>query len=502
MKKESLKFALGVIIIAFIFVDLALLNIDAPFNHVTGDSDALYGLAAKNLAQKGVWKMEFGMYDSVYRDGDVLRGNFYTDHPDGFIFPTVILYKMFGISEATTRLGPILEMLLALFLFAYALRKIFNNDVKAWLVALILAILPGFVFYGETLEIAVPALALALICFSLFVLYYPDGGRLKLFLFYLSIFIGCLCGWFFYFMPAAIWLYLLFSKKAGKIKLLIFIPLIILAATALDLAQFFWLNGNVLGDLLSAADSRAGAVSWDAWWSKIFSMLLLHSTFVFLELSGAGLIIFFAGLKKNAAWRIFLPLLLFPLFICLCFREWVTHPFGVIYFLPIIAAFSGLVIFSLFDFLTGRFGERGKAAALVLISAIILGGAYFSYQNINIFFEKFIMLDNQDIELLKYLSQMDYLHDNDICLGADNFHIPYVKIAEWYLGKKVACAEEKNKVVLVFNPDLDKKIGGDFYSCAYQEFIRQGYGVTGCSGFLCLMVNSSFQGLPPLQNLP
>ena len=165
-----------------------------------------------------------------YSKKDILTGNFYTNHPDGFIFPTVALYAIFGVSEATTRLGPVLMMLLALGLFAYALRKIFKNNFKAWLSTLILAILPGFIFYGETLEISSAALAAALACFSLFVLCFPEQKKVNLFFFYFSIFIGGLFGWFFYLMALLLWLYLLFSRMPGKIKPLIFMPIAALAA--------------------------------------------------------------------------------------------------------------------------------------------------------------------------------------------------------------------------------------------------------------------------------
>jgi 4-amino-4-deoxy-L-arabinose transferase-like glycosyltransferase len=492
MKKESIKFALGVLAIVVVFLDLALLNINAPFNHATADSNGFFGLAAENLAKEGVWNLKFGLYPEIISPGDILRGKFYTHHPDGFIFPTVILYKMFGTSEATTRLGPILMMIFALCLFAYALRKIFRNDFKAWLATLILAILPGFIFYGELLEISVAALAAALVSFSLFAFCYPEGKRINFVLFYISLFIGGLFGWFFYFLPAVLWVFVLFSKTAAKIKLLILMPVIMLAAAALNLAHFFWLNGNVISDLWAVADERSGGLAWKYWLPRIFSMLALHATGLFLILAGAGLVVFFLHLKKNPEWRIFLPLLAYPLLICIVFRQWVTHPFGVIYFLPIIAVLSAISLFTLFDFLSARFGQTGKIIGIAEIAVIILAGLFLSYGNLNYFFKDFTILDSKDIELVKFISRASDLQDNNVCLGDNNFHINMVPILEWCLGKKVSCADKsKIKIVLAFNPELDQALGGSFYTKKLEEFKSLGYKMNGCSGSLCSMAKGT-----------
>jgi len=490
-KKDKIKFALGVLVILFIFLDMALININAPFDHVTADSNGFFGLAAENLAQKGIWQMKFGMYPDLIRPGDILPGHYYIDHPDAFIFPTVFLYKFFGVSEATTRLGPILEMLLALGLFAYALRKIFRDDFKAWLSTLILAILPGFIFYGETMEISSAALAAAIAGFSLFVLCFPEQKKANLIFFYLSIFIGCLFGWFFYFMALLLWFYLLFSKMPAKLKPLIIIPILVLAAAAVTVAHFFWLNGNVVGDLIGAAAFRTQGVPWHAWLVKISSMLVLHANFIFLILAVDGMIIFFLRWRKNSAWHIFLPLLIFPFLICASFRQWVTHPFGVIYFLPIIAVFAGIGLFALSHLLRLVFTRFGRPIAIAAVSAIMLAGAFFSYTNLEYFFNGFLILNKGDIDLFRNLSQAKDLQDYNVCLGSNNLHINITPIVEWYLGKKVSCEfPDKIKVVLAYNLSSDKIMGGKYYANEWQYFENLGYKPGGCSGFLCSLIKA------------
>jgi 4-amino-4-deoxy-L-arabinose transferase-like glycosyltransferase len=488
IKKEETKFALGVLLVLLVFLGASLLHINAPFNHVTADSNGFFGLAAKNLAQKGVWHLKFGLYPEIIEPGDILQGKFYANHPDGFIFLTVALYKIFGVSEATTRLGPLIMMLLALGLFAYALRKIFHSNFEAWLSSLILAILPGFIFYGETLEVASVALAAALVCFSLFVLCFPEQKRTSSLLFYLSIFIGGLFGWFFYFMPLSIWFFILFSKIPRKVKPLILMPLVVLVTVIVTIAHFSWQNGNVIGGLVNAAAFRAQGIPQKIWLAKIFSMLALHANFIFLTLAANGLIIFLAQLQKKISWRYFLPLLFFPFLICLGFRQWVMHPFGVIYFLPIIAVFSSISLSSLlriFSLIPVRFS---RAAGIAVVAVIFIAGAYFSYANLDYFFNRFLILDRGDIQLFQKLSSVKDLQDNNICLGLNNLHINMIPIAEWYLGKKVSCDQaDKITTVLIYNTRLDETMGGYFYAKEQKKYEDLNFKVGSCSGFLCSM---------------
>jgi len=101
-----LIFCLSLIILTFSY--LASFNLDKEFYNVTSDVNGENGLAVINWLNVGILNLKFGKYVNGYLekenfDFQKIRKNFYAHHPVFYLFPTYFLYKIFGISELTTR---------------------------------------------------------------------------------------------------------------------------------------------------------------------------------------------------------------------------------------------------------------------------------------------------------------------------------------------------------------------------------------------------------------
>lgn len=342
----------SIFLIASLYSLLAINNITAPFIHVSEDNNGLYGISTINWLEKGALNLKFGIYGVDLIKDKYDPQKFYTHHPQFFLVPTYIIYKFFGISEKTTRLGPFLIYLFSLIIFYLSLTKIFKEETyMPLLISLIFIILPSSIYYGKLLETAVFGVPFALITFSFFVFYLNNKNNLNFILFLTSILIGGLTNWFYYFLPISIWFYFLFIKndlpKTERKKFLLFIPITVLVVSLLNILHFYILKGpNFYNELKYVYKLRTGGgLNGELlrfWLNAIFQRLDLNFTKFFLITSFIGLFLFFKNIKK---FKIFIPLLTFPLLILLVFKQWSAHPYGVIFFSPIIAVLTGIIFY-------------------------------------------------------------------------------------------------------------------------------------------------------------
>jgi len=102
--KTDLLIYISFVILLIIYTCAILYNINSHFIHVTEDTSGQNGIAALNLNKYGFFNLKFGFFISFIRD---LKntGPSYAHHPTLFLLPTALVYKLFGASEATTRLG-------------------------------------------------------------------------------------------------------------------------------------------------------------------------------------------------------------------------------------------------------------------------------------------------------------------------------------------------------------------------------------------------------------
>jgi hypothetical protein len=196
----------------------------------------------------------------------------------------------------------------------------------------------------------------------------------------------------------------------------------------------------------------------------------------FLLFSLAGLFFFFSKFKKH---KIFLPLLLMPILVTIVFSQWVTHPFGVIFFAPIIALLTVIFIKeSVLDI-------RNNFLKIPILFLFLVIAFYFSYKGLNFWVNKFLILDPNDIRLLQEIKNQ--IKNNELCLGKNDMGIYYGGIVMWYLRKNIFfspdCLENQDiKYALIFNPQF-----GEFYQEEVQKFLNQNFKPIGCSGAFCIL---------------
>ncbi len=481
------------ILIIFLYTYFSSFNLNKPFINVTSDVNGENGLAVLNWLNVGPLEMKFGKYVGGYLtkenfNFEELKNNkentFYTHHPVFYLLPTYFLYKIFGISELTTRAGVFLMFVISIMFFYLALQKIFNNLIFPTLITFIFIILPGTIYYGTTFELAVFALPTALITFSFFVFYYFSKKNVFLYLLILSIILGGLMSWFYFFMPASIWFYLLSDKRKDFIKerklLIIALPLVSVLVFSLNLLHIYILRGfDGLIDLKEAFKYRSAKFPLQFWLRDIYSRMELNFNKIFILLAVFGFFTYLFNYFEK--YKIFLPLFLMPVLNTFVFYQWSTHPFGVVFFLPIVAVFSFFVLLFV--------SEKIKNYGILISILILIFGFYLSYKKLDFFTNKFLILGEKDILALKELKNQ--LKDNEICLGQNQMGLYYGGIVMWYLRKNIYfspnCLEDESKLknlrlAIVFHPQL-----GQFYLDETNKFLTKGFKLIDCADLWCFL---------------
>ncbi|TSC52041.1 MAG: dolichyl-phosphate-mannose-protein mannosyltransferase [Parcubacteria group bacterium LiPW_41] len=478
-KKRGLLFP---ILILIFYVLVSLWQINSPFIHVTEDIAGTNGVASQNINTVGFLGVRGGYFNPFIRDTTTFLGTAYTHHPQLFLIPTAILYSIFGVSEVTTRLGLFLFLLVALIPFFFALRKVIGERTAA-LSLFIFSLLPGAIYYGKSFELTMFAIPAAMIVYSLFIFFFFEKDEKKQKRYLISFFIATLIGaqfaWFFYFLPIGIWIFL-FTKQGKTTKyrnlFLSLIPVALIISFGITMLQFFLLNGaQFWEDFKNSFFVRTSSQPINSWFSRIWWITNLNVTWLFFISALLGVVVWYKKIKQEKNMMLVLPILILPVFTMLIFRQWSTHPFGMILFFPIVAIFCGL----LFEKLISLYKDIGIGIVVVIL---ILGG-YLSYKNLNFFYEKFLILGPNDISLLKQIGPQ--IKDDEVCLGTNPAGIGVEGIIQWYMKKNITILPqcgENTKIFLAFHPAHGKQSEQEA-----QQKINEGFGTPECADILCMM---------------
>ena len=458
-------------------------KIDEPFIHFTDDVSGPNGIAAENLGAHGPIALKFGFFTNWISDPSN-PGSAYTHHPSLFLIPTAIVYKIFGISETTTRLGLFLLMFASLAIFFFALKKITGNARFSLLSILFFVLLPGTVYYGKSFELTVFAVPAALITFSLFAFFRFEERetrrRTYFWLFLASIPIGAQMAWFFYFLPVGIWIFLLTKHGRdvpNRSPLLFLIPVLLALSFGVTMLQFFLLNGpSFFSDFMASFQNRTQAQPFGGWVSRMWWITDLNITWLFFLAGISGFLAWTARIKKDARLAFLLPVMIFPFFVLVIFRQWSTHPFGVIPFLPLIALGSAILI--------DRIAEHSKPWGLLAACGIIAFGGYLSSQRIQTFYNELFILGGKDVALAREIGSQ--VGDYDVCLGTNPAGLGVEGIIQWYMRKNIAvspqCSEKNPKIILAFHPSM-----GAVAEKEIKDAEEGGYAFLGCADLLCVL---------------
>lgn len=345
------KIAIAIFVLSFFWIGQ---DLDKPFWGEHDWNGVRYGNIARNYLRYGVLETKLGQ---VENSGQAKPDNFeyYTRYPPLLPFLIAISYKIFGISEWSTRLVPLVftsASLVMIFLIGSGL-----FSLRVGILATLLALgTPMVGYFGKN-----PSHESLTLFFILLAFYGYVSAKNSLFV--SGLILAQISAWAGYFLLPALTVSHLLQKDFKSIKKLI--PLWILSAGifTIHLLQVNWLTGSISGgDLFGTLWQRAGLASSlqpegfnlinylgrvRLWLSTLFTnTLLLVALFHFFN-------------KK------LLPLALVGVFYALFFSSSVyIHSYLLFYFLPFLTLAAAATFW--------HFQKLLKKGYLVLAAVLLL----------------------------------------------------------------------------------------------------------------------------------
>jgi glycosyltransferase involved in cell wall biosynthesis len=483
--KETWQKILAIFLFFLILIaNLSLItkHIHDPFLRWNEDNNALYGLVAQNWLKFGISKLKFGMV-GYWLENLNEKISFYTHHPDLFIFPTYLIYKLFGISEFTTRLSPLLFAIFSIILFFFLTFEFYKDYLFSFFSTFIFAILPAITFYGKMLDHEIFVLFFFLLSLFFYAKIKNTKRKLYYFLFFLTIFFGGFMGWHFFFTPFLIWFLIFFDKNFPQRKIfLIFLPLMTLLSFSLIISHIYFIGGKeALIDLKNAFFARTSSLPLNFWLNRIYFLLKLNFTLPIVLLGFFYLFYFIYRAIFDSEKIKILPiaLFLFPFLITFSFRQWVTHPYGPFYFVGFFSIAGGEFLYLLCQKLKERKEMIGISLCLILLLI-----QYFICSNSLKFFDQNFILDKDSFELLTQIKNK--FNPESICLGREETGIGYHPIFSFYLKIPIKNSPEcidKVPFTIIFRPYKE----GDFRFKEAELFLNAGYSIIDCKGIICFL---------------
>ncbi|HEB12142.1 MAG TPA: hypothetical protein ENI11_00510 [Actinobacteria bacterium] len=440
-----------VVAILLAFIAIQGVNFDRPFYAANDDDNTAYGLAAHNLARFGFINLKFGMSTKYFdSDQDNVPGSFYTNHPQWFVVPAALSYKLFGISEVTTRLPSIIFSLLSIIAFYFTISIVYKDKTVALFATAAYALFPGFLFYGSSLsEKAFIVFLSTFAILSFFLLQTREEKYMKA-VFIAMVFFGGLMGWHFYFAAAGLWLYALLRKDVKYRKfLLISTPLVSILTVLINFLHFYILNGIAFLSIFDQFKMRSGRLPLDVWAGRYGHWLSTSFTWpAVLVAAGFLVYVIYMAISKRE-FNLGLVYFTQPFLVILVFQQWSMHAFGSIYWVQFIALALGLTLSKLVNLRPRQLQVVGSILAILLIGLCFKYG----YDGFTQYNYKSGILQPNDIELLKVISEQTP-QSTSVALGSNTIGFSYRTVVEWYLLRKVTydVTNDKVSLLLLFNP--------------------------------------------------
>ncbi len=332
-------------------------NINKPFWGHHDFNNAFYGVMGRNLARFGPVATKLGQVTTTSVSDPKLFG-YHTHHPPLLIWLLGLSYFLFGISEISTRLIPVIFSVATVAVFFLLIREVFGQKT-AVASSMIWLVTPIFVYFGKMAVHEVLVLF-----FFVSAVYTYLKGQYKLLLPVISL--GCLSGWPAYYIPVIILFLDFFQKKNLGLARSLFILIIPVFFFLLLLGHNYILTGSPFGGgLLEAYFFRTEAIPVIDYFRREASWFLAYfSKPVFLAaVLGAMLAL------KNMKSRIFLLAFgLYGLIYLVVFKSAAyRHDYLIYYFLPLFAASAGFLV-----------ARIHKYAFIVLLALSVLSSYKFT----------------------------------------------------------------------------------------------------------------------------
>ena len=237
-------FLFTVLILAGVLVSI---NINKPFIGQHDWNGVVYGQQAKNFLRFGYLPLKFG---ATLATGDTLPGDrkFSTHYTPALPILISFSYRLFGISEWSTRLVPAVASLASVFLVILLGRELisFRAGITA---GVLMAVTPMFIYYGKN-----PVHEVVLLPFALLSFYsYLRWRKIPL----LSLTSAMLIGWSGYYAAGLIAGHGFLTGGKSRVRFLV-LPALMIGVFLIFLFHISFLNSGIENELWRGGAARIG----------------------------------------------------------------------------------------------------------------------------------------------------------------------------------------------------------------------------------------------------
>ena len=359
--RRFLPYLLVVLVSGFVLAR----NVNKPFYGHHDWNGVFYGNIARNYQRYGFLKTKLGQVTSIdFQSVD--KFNYYTHYPPLFPIILAVSYWIFGVSEATARLVPILFTTASMVLIYHLGRKLKFSTLSA-IASLVVVFTPMVRYFGKMPSQEAPMIFLTL--FS--VIYYldfinqPKSKNLSKLL--LVTFFNGLTGWAGYFIYPILTIHSfifhrhLWKQIARPIIVLIFTFILHLIHTYILTGSLF--GGNLFGALLlrmnllkvfGQIDPTEKVFTWLGYIKQEAHWLVVYYTRILLLITSLFLLVFgYKVIKKirlSQSESIIFSLFLFGISYLLVFPNVAfIHEYFSIFLVPFLGLSFSWVINRLYD---------------------------------------------------------------------------------------------------------------------------------------------------------
>ena len=245
----------GLILLAFLLLSV---NINKPFIGQHDWNGVVYGQQAKNFLRFGYLPLKFG---ATLATADIRpdERKYLIHYTPALPVLISLSYGIFGISEMSTRLVPIIASLASVFLVVLLGKELIS--FRAGIIAgALMAVTPMFIYYGKNPVHEIVLLPFALLAFYSYRRFLKTGKKGWWNILLLALTFAMLIGWPGYYAAGLIFIHGVLLQPKEKIK---FFQLPLIAVTLLTIFFFhsIILSPQATGDLQKIFFARLGGTS-------------------------------------------------------------------------------------------------------------------------------------------------------------------------------------------------------------------------------------------------
>lgn len=245
----------GLISLAFLLLSI---NINKPFIGQHDWNGVVYGQQAKNFFRFGYLPLKFGATLATFNTSPDERKYLIHYTP---VLPVLIsfAYRIFGVSEASTRIVPVITSLASVFLVVLLGKELIS--FRAGIIAgALMAVTPMFIYYGKNPVHEIVLLPFALLAFYSYKRFLKTGQKVWWDILLFASISAMLVGWPGYYVTCLIFIHGVLLQPKARIKFFQ-LPLIAVMLLTIFFFHSIILSSQAVGDLRNIFFARLGGSS-------------------------------------------------------------------------------------------------------------------------------------------------------------------------------------------------------------------------------------------------